>query len=684
MRRGIPVSAYPGAVVAVACVLAGLAAVPAAATSDAANAAALSGPSAVSLPITGYYQMAVDSADDQVFISQGTSGGSSIVVADFSGHVVGSIAEPAPVAGLALAPDGTALYAVVAGSTAVSPEISVIGTSSLTQTATLPLPVGDTPFDVAVQSDRLWVSYTVNAYTGGIGYFDLSASSPTLQTPLVMSHYAAAPMLTAGPRAADQVLVAVPVNEAPPDIATYDTSVPEAQSGGYPSECNANVADFAVTPTTYASGDGVVLACDSATAQAEHVYSTSEGSEEYPTYPTIGAPNSVAVAPAGALVAVGGADATQVAEVYTQGGNLTNEYQAVGGSGTLASRGLGLSADGGELFAVTSVPAGDGSDFSLNTYPDPSITPTSVTLDQPASTTAGKPITITGTLLIGGVGPDNTTSITITRTGGGRPAETFAAAVNSAGGFTWIDYAPAAGPYTYTANYPATATSAASSASVTVTVARARASLSLTASPATAAYGQAVSFNALVQTDGNSAAPMSTLTVYAQSAGGATRTRLASRQLGGSGNIAGTVHLTRSTTLYAVFAGNAFYDATTVQKTVNVEAKVTAEISGYYGAKQGYRLYHRAARLMLTAAVAPAKKGECVQFQVQEYVKKSWRAVVTTGCATLNAKSQASDSLSLTKYALAVPYRVRADYIRGKDTANLDADSGFLQFMAEK
>jgi hypothetical protein len=58
-------------------------------------------------------------------------------------------------------------------------------------------------------------------------------------------------------------------------------------------------------------------------------------------------------------------------------------------------------------------------------------------------------------------------------------------------------------------------------------------------------------------------------------------------------------------------------------------------------------------------------------------------SVVTTGCATLNAKSEASGALAVSKYAQGVPYRVRADYIRGNDTSNLDADSGFLDFMVK-
>jgi hypothetical protein len=324
-----------------------------------------------------------------------------------------------------------------------------------------------------------------------------------------------------------------------------------------------------------------------------------------------------------------------------------------------------------------SVPSSVSLPISLNVYPDPGITPTSVTMAQPASGTVAKPLTISGTLSVGGAAPGST-SIEITRTGGGQPPTTFAAAVRS-GEFTWIDYPPAGGTYSYTANYAATATTTASSASVTVTVAKARPSLSLAVTPTTASYGQAVKFNAVV---GTLEAPVSTLTVYAQPAGG-TRTKLASFTAAGDWNVSGTAHFDRSTTLYAVYSGNAANAAATVTKTVNVSAKVTAAIGGYYGTKSGYRLYHHTARLEVSAVVAPVKKGECVEFQVQKYVKGAWQAVVTTGCATLNAKSEASDALAVSNYVQGVPYRIRADYIRDKDTSNLDADSGFLSFMVK-
>jgi hypothetical protein len=59
-------------------------------------------------------------------------------------------------------------------------------TATLTQTASYALPAGDSPFNVAVQSGKIWVSYdTGTPFAAAVGYFDPSASSPALQTPAV-------------------------------------------------------------------------------------------------------------------------------------------------------------------------------------------------------------------------------------------------------------------------------------------------------------------------------------------------------------------------------------------------------------------------------------------------------------------------------------------------------------------
>src|SRR5579872_4167100 len=70
---------------------------------------------AVSLPISSYYQMAVDSAHGHIFISQGSSGQNGILVTDLTGQVVTTITGQTGVMGIALSPDGSTLYAALGG-----------------------------------------------------------------------------------------------------------------------------------------------------------------------------------------------------------------------------------------------------------------------------------------------------------------------------------------------------------------------------------------------------------------------------------------------------------------------------------------------------------------------------------------------------------------------------------------
>jgi hypothetical protein len=689
MRRRTLIST--AAVIAGAAVASGLAAIPA----TGARAVTLSG-SSVSLPVTSYYQMAVDSADGRVFISQGSNGPDSIVVTDFAGQLLGAIAEPTAVEGITLSPDGSALYAALVGSDTVSPAISVISAASLTQTTTYPLPAGDTPQDIAVQSGKLWVSYSTDVFDSyaAIGDFDLSDASPAFETQPAMGGWGTPPLLAADPTGAGNVLVAAPGNDMEPTVAAYDTSADPVtvRAQGTVSDCTGDEYDYVMDVAVAPGGAGFVLACETGhlytvppvQENENDLYGTSSLAVQR-SYGGIDTPGSVAFASSTGLVAVG--DQGNHIVVYTSGGAEKNLFQLDGG---LVQRGLGLTADASELFAVTAkaVP-GAGYSYSLNIYPDPSVTypgyvtsPTAIVLTQPAKITVGNPVAVSGYLSVAGLIPAGT-SIEVTRTGGGQPASAFTVDVSSAGGFTWTDQPPAAGTYTYTARYAATMWNDASVASVRVTVAKVTPSLSLTVTPTTASYGQAVTFNAHLA---NMAAKPSnrTVTVYAQQAGSTTRTVIASGPVNASGNIGGTAHFTKSTSISAVYSGDTDNAAVTVTKAVNVYAKVTAAIGGYYGTKSGYRLYHHTARLNLSAAVAPNKKGECVQFQVQQYVRKAWRAVMTTGCATLNSKSQAGGSLSVSRYALGVPYRVRAVYVRGKDATNLAAVSGFLYFLVEK
>jgi hypothetical protein len=117
---------------------------------------------------------------------------------------------------------------------------------------------------------------------------------------------------------------------------------------------------------------------------------------------------------------------------------------------------------------------------------------------------------------------------------------------------------------------------------------------------------------------------------------------------------------------------------------VTVAAVAKLSVGGYYGtAKKGsvkYLLFRKSAKLKATVTVRPAKFGECVRLQSQYYYKDAWHAAVTSGCITLNKSSAATGNLTLSKDHLGYPYRVRVDYLRGKDVSNLSANSGWQYF----
>ena len=86
----------------------------------------------------------------------------------------------------------------------------------------------------------------------------------------------------------------------------------------------------------------------------------------------------------------------------------------------------------------------------------------------------------------------------------------------------------------------------------------------------------------------------------------------------------------------------------------------------------------------MAVAVGPNKAGECVQVQIEEYYQGSWNDNVNTNCITLNKSSAMGVYFTLGQANINYPYRIRTDYLRGSDTSNLSADSGWQYFMVEK
>jgi hypothetical protein len=676
-----------------ATVLAGaaLAAVPMTAAQAAARTADASG--GVGLPLNSFFQLAVDNTHDHLFFSQGNASENSILVTNFAGSTVATIANQNGVMGIALSPDGKTLYAALSG----LHEVSAISTATLKQTAVYPLGDGNTPVSVAVQSGKLLVSYnTAVPAVGGngvIGYFNLSAASPTLATSSVLGdppdydNWYSAPMLAADPAGVGNVVVATQAG-LPTNAATYDTAANPVRrlAGSWsltqgPYECGEGT-DTAVVP----GGAQFIPACDSEDTPTLR-YSTEDLSGQG-GYATPDNPDAIAIASGTGLVAIGVNNSVPDIFVYAPGGDTPLNVLSAGSYG-LAPGGLALSADGSRLFALAlgaSVSSGLTGGYRLYSDTFPAHHRSSLTLTGTASVPAGHPLTLRGTLSAGGASSAARASIEIIRTGPDG-SKTWWVSTGSNGTFSATDTPPGTGAYFYVASYAGTASVTPGWARANVTATppgtQVTPSLTISASPAAATYRPTVHVAVhLGLTGGNR-----TVSVYAKTADSTKQTLLKSAAVNSAGNLTLTYTAAHTTAFSAVYGGDAQDTARTATTTATVAARVTAALAGYYASRRigtvTYRVYHHTAKLTAAITVAPGKAGECVKLQVEEYAKGTWHSSLT-GCGKLNSRSQAVGLLVLTHATLGPHYRVRLDYLPGTDPTNIGADSAWQYFIVAK
>jgi hypothetical protein len=408
------------------------------------------------------------------------------------------------------------------------------------------------------------------------------------------------------------------------------------------------------------------------------MYSTADLSSQG-SYASGGYPDSIAIAQQTGLVAAGGGYGPRDIYVYAQGGHTPlNVFQAGTNTG-LVYRGLGLTADGSELFAITQAAGA----YTLHTYVDPALKQPTLTLSALPSLTFGHSATFAGVLSTGSSSPVAGASVTVTRTGPGGTATLGTFATGTDGKYAVTDTPAALGSYTYTASFAGSATLAPATATAKVSVVKPTPTLSISVTPTSATYRPVVHLTVhLGPTDGDR-----TVSVYAKPAGSTRPALLKTGTVNSAGILKLTFPGTHTTTFSAVFAGDATYGAKTVTATAKVAARVTMKTAGYYASERigsvTYRLYHRAKRLLAAVAVAPNKHGECVEFDVQEFYKGKWYDN-PTACGTLGKNSTLGGYFTLSQADLGYHYRIRAEYLRGKDTTNLGADSSWQYFIVEK
>jgi hypothetical protein len=213
---------------------------------------------------------------------------------------------------------------------------------------------------------------------------------------------------------------------------------------------------------------------------------------------------------------------------------------------------------------------------------------------------------------------------------------------------------------------------------------RAKPALSISTPAGGYAYGAKVKLTVTLGKNGTDRA----VSVYATPAGGA-RKLVITAKVGAKGKLYPAYRITRTTRFTVVFAGDAHHGAATASRTVTAAAQVADTISGYGKTTKisgvSYRVYQANGTLTLHATVTPAKPGECVEPETEQYDKgRGWDADTRYGCDKLDAKSSDTAPFSLGQ-AVGDRYRVRADYVPGaKDTANAAAHSDWLYFEVVK
>ncbi len=629
------------------------------------------------LPITSFGQIVADPAGGYLFISSPDQ--NEILVTNLSGQAVTTIGSQEGVVGMALSPDGSTLYAALGTGDAVT----AISTSTLEQTASYPLPTGDTPLDVAVQSDEVWVSYgTGTAGEAAIGDIDVSASTPAFQTQANMGGWYSAPQIATDPQDSGVLVAAVP-SETPGTVGSYDVSADPATLTDQATITNCdNEGDLAVVP----GGAEFILACASPSAQ--YVYSTATLSENG-SYASTTYPDAVAIDANGDVAAGTANGLTTSPDIYVyrqDAATPVSTFNLNSSGANLAAGGLAWAPDGSQLFAVMSYydDIGGTTTYSLEVLTDPALSQPDLTLTGPSTAEITKPIALTGSLTVAGSALPAGTTITMSRSeAGSTTVKDFTVSTAANGSFSLTDTPPATGEFTSTAAYSGSATVAPATASQTVTITHIPTSLTVAASPSSATYEPMIRVTAHLGRTYTSR----TVSIYAQPFGSSSRTLLKTGKANPSGDLTVSYRAAHSTRFTAVFAGDARYAATTVSRAIYVRAKVSESLSGYYRSERIrgtiYRLFHSKKIMEVHVAVAPDKAGECVEFALQIYYQDAWHGEVT-GCGTLSKSSKLTVAVSLTKAALGYHYRIRADYIRGTDTSNLANDSPWQYFIVEK
>jgi hypothetical protein len=340
--------------------------------------------------------LAVDPSGSHVFVSGG-AGTSSIVVLNYAGQVVKTIADEGGASQMAVDTANHTLYVALHDQTA----ISEIDTQTLTETkrfSTAPYP---NPTSLVLAGGKLWFTCFQNDGEGCHGLVEANPDGSDMAVaPSPVADYFFATALASGGPGNKYVAVGDSYGE-PPDVDVYDVSgsTPTLVSHVHnPDGGSAQVRDMAFSP----SGANLLLACGAPYYIESLATSSLLSSAQYPTGPY---PIAVAATADGNYVA-GGIETNSGNDVFVYPAGSTTPVRSwlVGDDrgASLAAHGLAFSPDASHLFAVAQDTATGHLTFRVLDDPTihPAATTTSLTVSGKAvryGSSASLKVQVTGT-----------------------------------------------------------------------------------------------------------------------------------------------------------------------------------------------------------------------------------------------------------------------------------------------
>lgn len=388
--------------------------------------------SGIVLPITSHWQTITDSRNGRLYVS--APGSDAVVAVGFDGQVVKTVEHLDGARGIALSPDESTLYVALADADA----IAAVDTSTLQETRRFATGAGTEPESLAMAGGRLWFSYGDTA-NGGIGSVTVAAPKPVVDPGVVPAWtWYGKPILASSPAAPD-LLVAGESAAMPGEMRVYDVTSGQTQEVAHNPHPGGTIEDMAITP----DGQSVITAAGSPYYHQKFKLPDLTETGRYDTGPY---PAAVAIAPNGAVaagIATGGdhdfylyrPGSTTPARAVT----LDTPYR------DLLRRGLAWSPDGSRVFALRFTYS---SEVKLDIIRDADKATGDLTLEVPATGTAGKRLTVHGTLTSPLPYPRGT-SVTVSRDG----ARPLTRTVAPDGTFRFTDRPRTTGTLTYTVSH---------------------------------------------------------------------------------------------------------------------------------------------------------------------------------------------------------------------------------------